>query len=148
MTKKTTGKINFNRCFARELELVFARPLERIACRQMKLLLKPSCGLRHESSIVRVFKIDVNVSGQCAVFIANHRRTTREVNPRYLSERNLRSRRRSNQNAEHLLGRIAEMALIPHIDRIPFAPFDILRDVLSADAGSNRPSARPRSVNP
>ena len=61
-----------------------------------------------------------------------------EGDARNLAERNLRSVRSPDQHAAHLVDVVPEVALITDIDGIPLSAFDVLRNVLSADARGHR----------
>ena len=72
----------------------------------------------------------------CAVFVANHGRAARERNASQPRSSGIcapegvaiRTRRSS-------VGCVAEVALVADVDGIPLAAFDVLRDILAADAG-------------
>src|SRR5260370_16978875 len=87
-----------------------------------------------EAAIVRILEIDVDVSRKGAIFVPNHSRTMREGNAGDLSKWDLRSGWRADQNSSHLLDIVPEVPLVAHVYGIAFATFDVLRDVLSADA--------------
>src|ERR1700733_5558772 len=60
--------------FGTQLKLIFPRPLEAIVCRQCNLMVQPTGCLLHEAAVVGVFEVDVDVSGELAVLIADHGR--------------------------------------------------------------------------
>src|ERR1700733_14920317 len=87
-----------------------------------------------EATVVRVFEIDENVSGQRAVFVPDHGWAMREGDLRYLPQWNLCSGWSADQHPTHLLDIVAKVSLVADIDGVAFAALDILCDILSADA--------------
>ena len=72
--------------FGAQLKLVFAGPFVGIAGRQREFLLEQVARVRNEAAVVVRVQIDVDVTGERAVFIADHRRAARERDFRDLSE--------------------------------------------------------------
>src|ERR1700709_2587217 len=89
--------------------------------------------LRDETAVIGVFEVDVDVSRQRTVLVSDHGRTMRKEDLRYLSQRNLCSGWRADENATHLVDIVAEVPLVANIDGIALSAFDILRNILSAD---------------
>src|SRR5579883_3056805 len=105
--------------------------MKRVVCRQLNLFMKELVRLGNETPIVRVFEIDVDITRECAVLVTNHGGAVGERCFRHLSERNLRSRGSSNENASHSLCIVTEISLVADIDGIAFAALDVFSDVLS-----------------
>src|ERR1700677_4887425 len=118
-----------------QFQFVLSRPLKRVICGQGEFVVEELICLCDEAPIVGVLEIDVNVASKRAIFIADHGRSMREGDPRYLTKLNLCARRSADQHPTHLLNIVAEVSLIADVDRIALASLDVLSDVLSADAG-------------
>ena len=68
--------------------------------------------------------VDVDIAGELAVLVANHRRTFGQSDRGQLPERNLRAAHGRNEHARQLVHFVAQFARIPHVDRIALAAFD------------------------
>src|SRR5438105_12949441 len=75
------------------LEFVLARPNEGVARRQFDLLRNSAFGLIHVPADVTRHGVEVDVSGELRIFIANHRRPRRQRNFGQLAERDLSTHR-------------------------------------------------------
>src|SRR5581483_2160901 len=124
--------------FCAYLEFVFAGPLVGVTGGELEFLAEQPVRLGYKSAVVPGGEVEIDVSGEKAVLVANHRRTAGEIDRSHLRDRNLRSRRRRDQDPAQLLHVVAEVAAVAHIDRITLATFDIFGDVLAANAGSDR----------
>src|SRR5229473_4477090 len=91
-----------------------------------------------EAAVVFRVQIDVDVAGQRAVFIADHRRTARKRDFRDIRNGNLRARGCANQNAPQFLDVVPEVAAIPDIHGVPLAALDVFSDHFAADSRSDR----------
>src|SRR5207249_8128003 len=60
-----------------KLEFIFARPLIGVSRGQLQLLTKHLARLVHEPAVVGGVEINVDISRELAVFIADHRRAAR-----------------------------------------------------------------------
>src|ERR1700693_807756 len=85
--------------------------------------------LVYEATIVVGVEINVDISRELAIFIADHRRSTREQNLGYFGNRDLRPRRCRNQHATQLSSVVAEIPLVTDIDRIATSAFDVFCNV-------------------
>ena len=72
------GQDDLESLFSAQLEFVFARPLEAVARRQSQFVVKKLVGPLHETSVVFRVQIDVHVSGQRRVLVADHRWPSRK----------------------------------------------------------------------
>ena len=77
--------------------------------------------------------VDVDVAGEPAVLVADHRGPFEEPDVGELRERDLRPRHRRNERAGELVGVVAELPRVADVDRVALAPLDRRRDVLAAD---------------
>jgi len=68
IARKTIGRMIFNRSLAR-FEFIFARPLQAVAGRQIKLLLEESVSPGAKAAIVSRVQIQVNVH----ILVPDHR---------------------------------------------------------------------------
>ena len=105
-----------------QLEFIFARPLIGVSRRQLQLLPKQLAGLVYESAVVGGVEVDVDISRELAIFIADHGRATRERNLGHFGNWYLRARRRRDQHATQLSDVVAKVALVADIDRIALRP--------------------------
>src|SRR5579859_6918987 len=112
-----------------KLEFIFARPLIGVSRRQLQLLAKHLAGLVYEAAVVGGVEINVDIARELPIFIADHRRTTRERNLGYFGDRYLRPRWCRNQHATQISDVVAEIALVTDIDRIATTAFDIFGNV-------------------
>ena len=94
--------------------------------------------VRDEAAVVFRVQIDVHVAGQRAVFIADHRGSSRERDFRDIGNRNLGTRGRANQDAPQFLDVVPEVAVVPDIHWIPLATLDVLGDHFAADSRTDR----------
>ena len=82
--------------------------------------------------------VDVDVAGELAVLVANHRWAFDDPQCGELPERNLRAIRRGYEYTPELVDLIAQLTRIANVDRISLAAFDRGGDVLAADRGHDR----------
>ena len=82
--------------------------------------------------------VDVDVAGELAVLVANHRRAFDDPQCGELSKRNLRAIRRGYEYTPELVDLIAQLTRIANVDRISLAAFDRGGDVLAADRRHDR----------
>src|SRR5713101_8461948 len=136
--KKDDRQNELQPLFGPEFELVLAGPFVSKAGRQREFLLQQIARMSDEAAVVFRVQIDVNVAGQRAVFIADHRRAARKRDFRDFGDGNLCARGRANQNAPQFLNVVPEVAAIPDIHWIPLAALDVLRDHFAADSRSDR----------
>src|ERR1700758_4411843 len=94
-----------------QFKLVFSRPMEGVVRGKRELLMQELVSLCNETPIVGVFEIDVDVSGECAVLITDHRRAVGERYFGHLAHRNLRPRWSSDEHALHTLGVVTKIPL-------------------------------------
>src|SRR6266852_145903 len=95
--------------FGPQLEFILPRPLVGVASRQGQLLSKRTVGTVDEAAVVLRVQVNVNVSSERPILIANHGWPTGERNLGHLCDRNLRASRSSNQDPSQLLDVIAKI---------------------------------------
>ena len=66
ITKKTTGRMSFRRCLARNSNSYSPDHLVGVARRQLEFLLQQPIGLRNEAAIVVCIQVDVDVASELA----------------------------------------------------------------------------------
>ena len=104
----------------------------------MQLLPKHLAGLVYEAAVVGRVQIDVDISRELAIFIADHCGATRERNLGHFGNRYLRPRRCRNQHATQLSDVVAKITLVADIDRIAAAAFDVFGNIHASNAGFHR----------
>ncbi len=145
--------------------LVLAAPQQRGAGGQLHLPLHPPLGLGDVAADVAAGDVDVDVAGEEAVLVAQHRRPLQQPDVGELGERNLRprasgartcgrccgrrrhcrarqsarrrDRRHRHQHPPEAIGVVAQLARVAHVDRVARAPLDGGGDVLAADGGGD-----------
>src|SRR6266446_811516 len=95
-----------------KLEFIFARPLIGISRGQLQLLPKHLARLVYEATVVGGVEINVDISRELAIFIADHRRSPRKRNLGYFRNRYLRPGRCRNQHATQFSDVVAKVTLI------------------------------------
>src|SRR5713101_4256571 len=84
--------------FGPQLEFVLPRPLVGIASWQGQLLSKRLVGAVDEAAVILRVQVNVNVSSERPILIANHGWPTGERNLSHLCDGNLRASRSGNQD--------------------------------------------------
>src|SRR5580704_17665847 len=135
--KKDDRQYELQPLFCPEFELVFAGPFVGEAGRQVEFFLEQIARIPDEAAVVFRIQIDVNVAGQRAVFIADHRGSPRERDFRDIGTWNLRSGGSANQDAPQFLDVVPEVAVITDIHGIPLAALDVLGDHFASDSRSD-----------
>src|SRR5207237_4804818 len=118
---------------AANLELLLPGPDQGVAGWQLQRLRDRALGLVDVPADVARGGVDVHISGELTVFVANHRRSRRQRDRGELPKWNLRTRWRFHQHAFELGKTVTESARVPDVHRISLAPLDRARDVLPAD---------------
>ena len=78
ITKNTTGRISLQPLLRPQFEFVFSRPLVGVIRGKCEFVMQELVCLGDKTAIVRVLEVDVDVSCQCAVLVADHCRTMGE----------------------------------------------------------------------
>jgi len=91
----------------------------------------------HKVTVVPGFEVDVDVTGERAVLVAEHRWTAREGNVDHLLDGNLRTGGRADQDSSQFIYIVAEIPIVSNVDRVPLAALDVLGDLGAADAGGD-----------
>src|SRR5262245_33633417 len=99
----------------------------------MDVLLHRTLRAVDESDDITRSRVDVDVAGQLAALVTNHRGTGRQREVREMAERLLLAHRRLDQDALEIGQRLPGTRLIADVHRIPFSAFDRPSHVLSAD---------------
>src|SRR5439155_16788968 len=97
--KEHHGQNNLQALFCTLLEFVLTRPLIGVTRWQFQLLPKQVAGLAYESSVVGRIEIDIDITRELAIFVADHRRLPRKRNLGHFSNRYLYAGGRSDQHA-------------------------------------------------
>ena len=113
--------------------LVLAAPLQHVAGGQSQLLPDQLLGLLHVAADVPAGHVHVDVAGQEAVLVADHRRPADQLDVGELGQRHLRPRGGLHQDPSQTVQVVAELARVAHVDRVALAALDGGGHVLAAD---------------
>ncbi len=132
--KEDDRKDDFQAFLGTQFKFVFAGPLIDVSGWELQFLLQLLRGLAHESAVVCGVQVNVNVTGQLAILVANHGRAVRKRNCGNLVKRNLRSGRSADQYPPQFIYVVAKVALVAHVDGIPLTTFNVHGHVHAADS--------------
>src|SRR5579872_856528 len=128
------GQDNLQPFFGSQFELVLSRPLETVACGQVKSLFEDVIGFIHEVAVIPRFEIYIDVARERTVFVPEHGRTTREGNACDLFDWDLCAGGCSDQISSQLVYVVPKIAAVTDVDGIAFAAFDVFSDHRAADS--------------
>src|SRR5215831_8275337 len=124
--------------FRAQFKLILSGPMEGVAGPKVQPFLEQFRCLVYKAPIVFGVEIDIDITGELAVFIADHGWSTGERNPRNLLDRDLSARRCRQEYSFQRFHVIAEVTLVANIHRVALAAFNIFRHIHAANPRSNR----------
>src|SRR6185312_4600433 len=107
------GHDEFEPLLRAQFELVFAGPLPGVARRKPELPAKKFVCLVDETAVVCAIEVDIDITRQSRVLIADHGRAARKRNPRDFSDWYLSARWRGNQETAQSFDVVAEITAVP-----------------------------------
>ena len=114
-------------------ELVLARPGDRVAWGQRDLVAHHTLQILDVPANVPSGHVHVDVAGQHAVFVPNHRRARQDPQGGELGQWHLRASRCGDEDTSQLLGGVPQLARVAHVDRVAFSALDGRGNALPAD---------------
>ena len=127
----------FEPFFCAQLEFVLAGPFEAVARWHRQLVAKKLVGLFYEATVVFCVEVDVHISSQRRILIADHRWASRKRNLRQITQRHLSVRWCGDKNLAKLIEIVPEVGGVANRDWVAFPSFHILGNVVAANAGGD-----------
>src|SRR6185437_13707639 len=116
-----------------QLELVFSRPAICKPSRHFQLLAQQAICLCDETPVVGCVEVDVDVTRQLSILVANHGGSARKRKFCNFPDGDLRSPGSRDDYSFQLSYVVAEVPVVPHVNRKSLPAFHVLGNIRSTD---------------